>query len=112
MLVIDNDEAFFSDHPGRQARIRNPIGDEQGAQFMTLGEHKRDRRRIIAWKVPQKIRAPYREWAGKVVRIPFLAFADEEIGDTDEVLLPILKQIMLDAAKAQGIPAPKMNGER
>lgn len=107
MLVIDNDEAFFAQHPGRQCRIRNVIGKEQEGEFMSLGGHDHDRRRIIAWKVPKGTRSPFDAWVGRIIRVPFLLFADESVRDDDETLLPVLHEIMIDAAKAQGIHLPE-----
>jgi hypothetical protein len=45
-------------------------------------------------------RVPDGQFKGAVMPIPFLAFADEEIADTDETLLPILAEIMMGARKA------------
>jgi hypothetical protein len=38
-----------------------------------------------------------------LLKIPFLLFADETVEDTDEVLLPLVHQIMVDAAKEHGM---------
>ena len=105
--LIDNDETFFKDHPGRQVRIRSALGDESSSEFSSLGSHERSRRRIIAWKVPKDVRAPFNIWAGRVLKIPFLVVFDEEIRDDDETLLPMLNDLMIDAAKSQGITIPE-----
>lgn len=97
------DELFFHRFPQRQYRIRLPFGKESESEFQTLGPHDTERRRIIAWKVPTNIRAPYVTWASKVVRVPFLAFSDEEIADNDEILGPILNDIMTNAAADHGM---------
>lgn len=103
------DEQFFATYPDRQARIRRPTMemqrdqqhavwavDECEGQFNQLGAHKRNRRRILLWRVP-----PGNPWYDPskpaILKIPFLAFADETIEDTDEVLLPIIHRIMEDA---------------
>ena len=36
------------------------------------------------------------------MKIPFLVFADEEIADRDDILLPIIHEIMVNAAKKHG----------
>ena len=36
----------------------------------------------------------------QILVIPFLAFADETIEDRDDILLPLIHRIMMDAAKA------------
>ncbi len=101
--LIDTDAAFFRDHRDRQARIRNAIGDESAGEFMSLGPHDRARRRIIAWQVPRNAKMA----AGKILKISFLVFSDESIRDDDETLLPILHEIIIDAANKHNIPVPK-----
>jgi len=99
-LIFDNsDKNFFQDHPDRQAHIRLPYAGEADGEFWSLGEHNRARRRILIWRVPydnphyDKLRQP-------LLKIPFLAFADETIEDTDEILLPIIHTIMMEAKQA------------
>jgi len=99
-LVFDNsDKNFFTQHPDRETHIRLPYKGESEGEFFSLGEHNRARRRIILWRVPKdnpfigKLREP-------ILKIPFLAFADEEIADTDEILKPILHQIMVETKGA------------
>jgi len=110
-----NDAQFFAAHPDRHARIRLPgrvlakspqravyYRDECEGEFWSLGEHDKTRRRILVWRVPKD--SPY--YAAQkqpLLPIPFLAYADETIEDTDEVLLPLIHEIMLDAAKKQGV---------
>ena len=107
--VTDVDAQFFAAHPGRRARIRLPGGpspytDKQRAvrylsesemEFRSLGPHDKSRRRIIAYRLP----ADHPQAPNHVLKIPFLAFADETIEDNDATLLPIVDQIMKDAAK-------------
>ena len=97
IVAFDNsDKNFFKDHPDRQAHIRLPFAGECAGEFFSLGDHQRERRRIILWRVPSdnpyfnKMREP-------ILKIPFLAFADESIEDRDDILLPILNQIMAEA---------------
>jgi hypothetical protein len=95
-----SDKGFFRDHPDRKAHIRLPYGGESEGEFWSLGEHQRSRRRIVLWRVPKD--NPWynklRETLGEpLLKIPFLAFADETIEDTDEMLLPIIDTIMREA---------------
>lgn len=105
--MIDQDAQFFLQHPDRQTRIRlpakEPFRDQQRAvryldeceiEFRHLGGHDPKRRRIIAYKLP----ANHPSYPNHIMKIPFLAFADESIRDDDETLLPIVHQIMLQAA--------------
>jgi hypothetical protein len=110
------DEQFFTQHPDRQARIRLPAMQqhidkqravrwlsEQELAFRSLGPHDTKRRRILAYRVP-KDNPMYEEacrMAGGVpiLQIPFLAFADETIEDRDDILLPLIHEVMLNAAK-------------
>ena len=100
------DEQFFQSYPDRQARIRLPdkvlYKDQQRAvryldecelEFRSLGGHDKNRRRILVWRVP-KDNPFYDADKPQLLKIPFLAFADETIEDTDEILLPILDEIM------------------
>ncbi len=109
--MADPDSQFFADHPDRQAHIRFPqkhmvINRQRGTrvayecegEFWSLGEHDRDRRRIIAWRIP-KDNPFYDRNKPQILKIPFLAFADETIEDTDDILLPIVHEIMQDALK-------------
>lgn len=103
------DEQFFATFPDRRARIRRPeteiVRSQQRAvrvltecemQFRHLGPHDGARRRILLWRVPQD--NPWYDPAKPpLMKIPFLAFADETIENTDAVLLPIIHQIMSEA---------------
>lgn len=109
--MTDQDAQFFADHPDRRARIRLPaknfaknrqravgLVDEMEAEFRTLGDHKRDRRRVLVWRVPEG--NPFYDPARRpLLKIPFLLFADETVEDQDAVLLPILHEIMVNASK-------------
>ena len=103
-IKLDEDARFFAEHPTREVHIRKARPGEQQAEFLTLGFHLPERRRIIVWKVPKG--SAY--GAGRLIPIPFLQFADETIEDTDEYLRPILHKIMTDAAKEYGIQMPRM----
>ncbi len=107
-MMDDIDAQFFTQHPDRQSRIRLPGGpapyrdkqrsvhllSESELQFRTLGHHNKDRRRILVWRTP----ADHPTHPNQLLKLPMLAFADEEIADRDDVLLPIIHQIMKQAA--------------
>jgi hypothetical protein len=104
---MDQDAQFFAQHPDRRVRIRSPDGpkpvtDVQRAvrylsecelEFRSLGLHDKSRRRIIAWRTE----ASHPTHPLTIIKVPFLAFADETISDDDATLLPILDQIMRQA---------------
>lgn len=104
--MIDPDAQFFTQFSDRRSRIRLPskvmetdprtrqtrVRDECEGEFWSLGAHDRDRRRILVWRSPEN----------KLLKIPFLLFADEAIEDDDGVLLPIIHEIMSDARGRYG----------
>jgi hypothetical protein len=93
-----SDANYFRQYPDRKVHIRNAYKGECDGEFWSLGPHEQDRRRIILYRVPKE--NPM--WDPKnpqVLKIPFLAFADETIEDRDDILLPILHEIMVDKAK-------------
>lgn len=101
------DEQFFAQHPDRQARIRKPAGTlvtdrktrragvetECEQEFRSLGDHARDRRRLLLWRVPRD-NYFFDPEKPQILKIPFLLFSDEEVADRDDVLLPIIAEIM------------------
>ena len=105
---MDPDAHFFADHPGRQARIREPLAGrvevnrrgnktlhlaEEELVFRQLGGHDPKRRRILVWRVP-KGNPFYDPKMPKLLKVPFLLFADETVEDRDDVLLPLLDHVM------------------
>lgn len=104
------DEQFFTQYRDRQARIRlpdgpRPVRDEQRAvrylsecelEFRSLGPHDVRRRRIIAFRTP----ADHPTHPNTILKVPFICFADETIEDRDDVLLPLLAEIMVEAAQS------------
>jgi hypothetical protein len=103
------DAQFFAQHRDRQTHIRlpgkQPHRDQQRAvryldeaelQFRQLGPHDISRRRIIAVKLP----ADHPTHPNHIMQIPFLLFADETVEDRDDVLLPIVAELMIQAARA------------
>lgn len=100
---LDPDARFFAEHPTRQAHIRVALPHEREDEFQTLGFHDPKRRRIISWKVPRG-----QPMAGTIHKLPMIVFADEEIADTDETVLPVMHEFVVAAAKEQGISLPAM----
>lgn len=111
--MIDEDAQFFAQHPDRYAHIRLPkvvpvrtpqravvMKPECEGEFWSLGPHDKSRRRIILWRVP-KDNVYYDPDNPQILKIPFLAFADETIEDRDDVLLPIVHEVMMNAARHQ-----------
>jgi hypothetical protein len=68
--------------------------DECELEFLSLGQHDRDRRRILLVRTDHRGN-PLPD--NKVLKIPFLAFSDETIEDRDDILLPICFSIMAEA---------------
>jgi hypothetical protein len=106
---LDEDDQWFHDHPDRSTHIREPIRqieidrrfgtrftDEAAGEFFSLGDHNKDRRRILLWKVPPD-NPFYDPKKPAILKVPFLLFGDETVEDTDAILLPILHEIMLNA---------------
>ena len=103
-VIIDGDHAFFDQFPQRQARIRDVGPDEMNGEFLSLGDHDRNRRRVIVWRLPRSMR---RAGGQPYLKIPFLAFGDETIENDDKTLLPMINELMYDAAKQYNISTPK-----
>jgi hypothetical protein len=106
-MALADDEAWFAEHPDRKIRIRlpgkgrAPDKTESEEEFRSLGSHARSRRRIIVATV-NPVSAAY--FGMKHMKIPFLLFADETVEDRDDVLLPILNEIMRNAARDYELP--------
>ncbi len=108
-IADEEDVRFFFQHPDRKAHIRTPkmeiavdrqraasYADEMEREFRTLGPHKKDRRRIILWRIPED-NPFYDPKKPGILKIPMLAFSDETIEDRDDIILPILQEIMMAA---------------
>ncbi len=108
MKQLDPDAIWFFEHPARYARIRKPmlemaknrqraVGymDENEHEFRTLGDHDRNRRRIIVWRMPAD-NIYYDPAKPQLLKIPYLLFADESVEDTDEILLPLIHDLMIN----------------
>ena len=108
------DEQFFQIFPDRNYHIRKPvmelIKDKQRAmryveeceqEFLSLGPHPKDRRRLILYRVPPD-NPHYNPLKPPILKVPFLMFADESIEDDDATLGPILHGIMEDARARYG----------
>lgn len=102
VVAFDNsDKLFFENHRERQSHIRLPFQGEAAGEFFSLGDHQRTRRRILIWRVPRD--SPYYDAVKQpILKVPFLAFEQEEIEDTDDVLLPIIATIMQEASNQGG----------
>ena len=109
LVKNDPDSQWFGQHPDRQSHIRNPIKilvtdkqrgtryvEENEGEFWSLGDHNKDRRRILLWKVPPT-NPFYDPKKPAILKVPFLLFSDETCEDRDDILLPILHEIMLNA---------------
>lgn len=109
MSSNDPDARFFAEHPDRKAHIRAPrreiVIDKQRAtrfmdecemEFRSLGMHDKDRRRIILTRSDHR-GMPIKD--NKVLKIPLLLFSDETVEDRDDILLPIIFEIMANAAE-------------
>ena len=98
------DEEFFRANPQRQARIREPKREpqkdrqravrflsENELQFKSLGPHKLEQRRLLIYRVPATEDKPFEY---QLMPIPILLFEGEVIEDSDQVLLPMIHEIM------------------
>lgn len=93
--IAFEDECFFADFPDRKIRIRRAFSDKEfEREFRSLGLHSPARRRIIVARVAPHVAKIYKR---ELIAIPFLAGIDETIEDRDDILLPILDEIMRDA---------------
>lgn len=91
-----DDKIWFGEHADRMYRIRAPFDDECDREFKSLGDHEKDRRRIITFRHPMGL-----------MPIPFLLFSDETIENTDAILGPIFEDMMGAAAASYGIKNPR-----
>ena len=105
VILGDPDQMWFAQRPTRRFHIRPARAGESENEFMALGPHETRRRQVILWKVPGDVAPQFRAFAGKVLKVPFLSFADEAIRDDDETLGPMLNEIMQDAARREGMTA-------
>jgi hypothetical protein len=103
------DEQFFTVFSGRQYRIRKPerilikdkqratyYGDECLAEFLSLGPHDKERRRILVWRVTEG-NPHYDPMRRKLLTVPMLLFSDETIEDDDATLATVFHGIMQQA---------------
>lgn len=96
-----SDKVFFEKNPARMTHIRFPFKGESEGEFFSLGGHSKTQRRILLWRVPSD--SPYYDPVRQpLMKIPFLAFEDEDIADTDEVLVPLIEGIMQEQAAQHG----------
>jgi hypothetical protein len=103
---VDLDAQFFADHPDRKAHIRAPrrqiyvdkqratrFMDECEMEFRSLGDHDRDRRRILLCRTDAKGLPMSYQGKQAIFKLPMLLFSDETIEDRDDVLLPIIFEL-------------------
>jgi hypothetical protein len=69
------------------------VVDECELEFRSLGDHRRDRRRIILCRADHRGN-PLPE--GRVLKIPLLLFSDETVEDDDRTLAAIVFEIMAE----------------
>ncbi len=93
------DVCWFFDRPDRQSHIRPPFGNEMQGEFWTLGDHDKDRRRVLLWRVPLE-NPHYDHRKPQILKIAFLLSSDETVEDRDDILLPILDEVM-NAARSK-----------
>lgn len=94
------DERYFKDHPDRKSHIRKAHDNECLTEFESLGDHEKYRRKIVLIRVDFYGRfLPDRQ----VLKIPVIAYADETIEDRDDILIPMVEEIMRAEAIRQGI---------
>ena len=94
-----SDRLFFSAHKDRRLRIRAPVDGEYLWEFRRFGMHQEHRRRIIVATLPKSLSKRYDI---DYIRIPMLLFSDETVEDRDDILGPILNELMRDAAARSG----------
>lgn len=103
-LYDRGDKAFFQQHADRLTRIRNPwrfgnVTECQG-EFWTLGPHDVDRRAILVFRIGPG-HPSYEQYPNHLLKIPLLKFADETIEDRDDILLPIIRELMEGQARRE-----------
>lgn len=104
------DEIWFMSNPGRQAHIREPRKepakdkqravrylDEQELAFRSLPAHDPKLRRMILWRVPPDNPA-FDPANPQILKIPFVLLPGEVIEDTDERLVALIHELMVQEA--------------
>lgn len=110
MIELDKDNYWFVTNPDRQVHIREPRKepavdkqravrylDEQELAFRSLPQHDPKLRRIILYRVPPE-NPMYDANAPQILKIPFVLLPDEVIEDTDERLVPLIHELMVQEA--------------
>lgn len=99
-----DDKAFFQQHADRITRIRDPwrfgTVTECSGEFWSLGPHEIDRRAILVFRV-SPAHPSYAQYPNHLLKIPLLKFADETIEDRDDILLPIIQELMQGQARRE-----------
>jgi hypothetical protein len=108
--MSDPDVSWFFQHPERQTHIREPRKepfkdkqravrylDESELQFRSLPKHDLSLRRIILYRVPPE-NPSYDVDRPQILKIPFVLLPDEVVEDTDDRLVPLIHEIMVQGA--------------
>jgi len=108
--MTDSDALWFMGNPDRQAHIREPRKephknkqravrylDEQELAFRSLPKHDPKLRRIILYRVPPE-NPMYDPASPQILKIPFVLLPDEVIEDTDERLVALIHELMVQEA--------------
>jgi hypothetical protein len=86
-----DDVRWFMKHRHRCSRIRASEKGEAENDFLRLGDHDRERRRMIILRIPD---GPHH---GALIWMPVVLYSDETVENTDEVLMPIVHEFMQEA---------------
>ena len=110
------DARFFSENPERYYHLREParagyvvidkqraahVADEMEAEFLALGAHDKERRRVLVWRVGPD-NPFYNPDRPPLIKVPIILFDGEECIDSDDYLGPILHHIMMNVSKCVG----------
>lgn len=104
------DEEWFAAYPDRQTHIREPRKepakdkqravrylDEAELQFRSLPAHDAKLRRMILWRVPPD-NPMFDPQAPQILKIPFVLLSGEVVEDTDERLVALIHELMVQEA--------------
>ena len=99
-VIKETDAQWFSRFPKRVARIRLPAAGESEVEFLSLGPHAADRRRMLILRI---LAGPMK---GKFTKLELVINDDKEVEDEDRILLPLVHEVMGRAARHWGIELP------
>jgi len=88
--------------PGKMTVVDKQRGahvvDECEAEFRSLGDHRRDRRRLILCRADHRGN-PLPD--GKILKLPILLYSDETVEDDDRTLAGIVFEMMVQRAEPE-----------